>query len=351
MSLGFGIVGLGMIAEFHARAIQAMEGATLVACCSRNREKADRFGEKFGCRGYEAIEAFLDDPDLEVVSICTPSGYHLEPSLAAAKAGKHLVVEKPLEISLERCDNIIEACEKAGVTLAGVFPSRFHEISKIIKEALDKGRFGRLVLGDATCKWFRSQQYYDEGGWKGTWRLDGGGALMNQSIHAIDLLQWFMGTVECVQAFTGTLGHERIEVEDNAVATLRFANGALGVIEGSTAIYPGFKKRIDICGSAGSAVMEEESLTTWSFVEESAEDQEIRRRFSVSTETEGGAADPAAIGFHGHQKQFEDLVAAIESGRKPLVDGLEARKAVEIILAIYQSAREEKPVSLPVQEK
>jgi len=348
MRLGFGIVGLGLIAEFHARAIQAMAGARLVACCSRSREKADRFGETFGCRGYETIEAFLDDPDLEVVSICTPSGYHLEPSLAAAQAGKHLVVEKPLEINLERCDRIIEACEKAGVALAGIFPSRFHEVSRIIKEALTRGRFGRLVLGDAYCKWFRSQQYYDEGGWKGTWRLDGGGALMNQSIHAIDLLQWFMGPVACVQAFTGTLGHQRIEVEDNAVAALRFANGAFGVIEGSTAVYPGFQKRIDICGSAGSAVMEEESLKTWSFAEEAAEDEKIRRKFSVPTETEGGAADPAAIGFHGHQRQFEDLAAAIESGGKPLVDGPEARKAVEIILAIYKSTREEKPVSLPL---
>jgi len=348
MTYGFGIVGLGLIAEFHAKAIRAMKKGKLIACYSRSQTRADDFGKKYNCSGYSSMNAFCSHPGLDIVTICTPSGAHLEPSLKIAEAGKHLIVEKPLEISLERCDKIIEVCEKNKVKLAGIFPSRFYDITKVIKSAIDEGRFGKLVLGDAYVKWYRSQEYYNKGGWHGTWELDGGGALMNQSIHAIDLLQYFMGPVEEVQSFTETIGHKRIKVEDNAVAIIRFKNGALGIIEGSTSVYPGFLKRIEISGSKGSAIMEEENLKTWSFVDEKSEDKIIRNRFAKKTETGGGAADPAAIGFHGHQRQFEDMVKAIETDRKPLVDGYEARKAVEIILAIYKSAREEKKVKLPL---
>jgi len=171
MSYGFGIVGLGLIADFHARAIQALSGGGLVACCSRSREKARAFAEKFGCTDYTDVNEFLAHPGLDIVSLSTPSGAHLEPSLAAARAGKHLVIEKPLEITPERCDKIIEACRAAGVTLAGIFQSRFSEVVEIVKRALEQGRFGTLVLGDAYVKWYRSQQYYDEGGWHGTKKL------------------------------------------------------------------------------------------------------------------------------------------------------------------------------------
>ncbi len=347
MSYGFGIVGLGLIADFHARAIQAMTGAQLVACCSRRQEKADAFAQKYGCAGYGTLDAFLSHSDLDIVTVCTPSGYHLEPALAAAQANKHLVVEKPLEITLERCDRIIEACDRRGVTLAGVFPSRFKDSAIVISQAVRDGRFGRLVLGDAYVKWFRSQEYYDHGGWHGTKELDGGGALMNQSIHAIDLLQWFMGPVDSVQAYSETLGHERIEVEDVAVAALRFKNGALGVIEGSTAVYPGFLKKLEICGTQGSATLVEDDIKVWSFAEEREEDASVREQLAVKTETGGGASDPAAIDFQGHQRQFEDLVAALDAQRQPLVDGEQARKAVEIILAIYRSSKELKTVKLP----
>lgn len=348
MTYGFGIVGLGLIAEFHARAIKAMEKGKLVACYSRSQAKADAFGKKYNCTGYSTMKEFCSHPGLNFVTICTPSGAHLEPSLEIAKAGKHLIVEKPLEISLERCNKIIEACEKNKVKLAGIFPSRFHDITKVIKSAIDEGRFGKLVLGDAYVKWYRSQEYYNKGGWHGTWELDGGGALMNQSIHAIDLLQYFMGPVEEVQSFIETIGHKRIKVEDNAIAIIRFKNGALGVIEGSTSVYPGFLKRIEISGTKGSAIMEEENLRAWSFASEKSEDKIIKKRFAVKTETGGGASDPATIRFHGHQRQFEDMVRALETDSKPLVDGYEARKAVEIILAIYKSAREGKKVKLPL---
>lgn len=348
MSYGFGIVGLGLIADFHAKAIRTMQKGELVACYSRTQDKADAFGQKYNCNGYSDMQGFLAHPGLEIVTVCTPSGFHLEPALESAEAGKHLIIEKPLEVTLERCDQVIEVCEKKNVKLAGIFPSRFHDVARVIKKTIDEGRFGKLILGDAYVKWYRSQEYYDKGGWHGTWKLDGGGALMNQSIHAIDLLQWFMGPVDSVSAFTDTLGHERIEVEDVSVAALHFANGALGVIEGSTAIFPGFLKRIEISGTQGSAILEEENLKAWTFSEEKEKDKEIWEKFEAKTETGGGAADPAAIGFHGHQRQFEDMIKAIEAGKNPLVDGYEARKAVEIILAIYRSAREGKKITLPL---
>lgn len=348
MNYGFGIIGLGMIAEFHARAIREMAGGDLVACYSRSADKARAFSETFGCAPYSDLDAFLSHDGLDVVTICTPSGAHLEPALEAAARGKHIVVEKPLEITLDRCDAMIDAAERAGVLLAGIFPSRFHEAPALIREAVEHGRFGRLSLGDAYVKWYRSQEYYDDGGWKGTWKLDGGGALMNQSIHAIDLLQWFMGPVATVQASTGIRAHERIEVEDTAAAVLTFANGSLGVIEGATSVYPGFMKRIEISGSAGSIVLEEEDLKLWQFEEEGPRDEKIRSSFLSRTHTGGGAADPRAIGYHGHRAQFEDLRDALREGRQPRVNGREARKAVEIILAVYESARTGRRVELPL---
>jgi len=344
----FGIIGIGLIADFHARAIAAMEKGELVACCSRSLDKAEEFGRKFGCKGYDSLEELLSHPGLEIVSICTASGAHMEAAVSAADAKKHVISEKPLEITLDRCDRMIEACEKNDVRLAGIFPSRFHDVSGLIKSAVDEKRFGKLVLCDAYVKWFRSQEYYDEGGWKGTKALDGGGALINQSIHAIDLLQWFAGPVDSVESYTNTIGHTNIDVEDNAVAALRFASGALGVIEGSTAVYPGFLKKIELSGTKGSAVLEEENINFWRFSDETPEDEKIRSTYAARTETGGGAADPAAIGFTAHQRQFENFVEALEGNGSILVDGPEARKAVEIIMAIYRSSERGKEVKLPL---
>ncbi len=344
---GFGIVGLGMIAEFHAKAIAAMAGGKLVAACSREEAKAGNFCAEHGGRPYADMGAFLADPDLRVVTVCNPSGLHLEPARQAAAAGKHVVVEKPLEVTPQRCDGIIAACREAGVKLAAVFPSRFADASMLVKRTIDSGRFGRLTLGSAYIKWWRTQEYYDSGAWRGTRELDGGGALMNQSIHAIDLLQWFMGPVESVTARTDCLAHQRIEVEDAAAAVLRFTSGALGVIEGSTAAYPGQLKRLEVCGTKGSMILEQNSLKQWEFAEAQAGDDEVREKFAAG-EASGGQSDPKAISFTGHQRQFEDFAAALDGGT-PLVDGAEGRKSVEIICAIYKSAREGgAPVRLPL---
>ena len=347
MKYGFGIVGLGLVADFHAMAIKAMKNGKLVACYSRSKEKAKSFGKKYDCKSYSSIKDFVLHTGLDIVTICTPSGFHLEPSLIAIEAGKNLIVEKPLEITLDRCDRIIEACERKKVKLAVIFQSRFYDIVRIVKDTIRTNRFGKLVLGDAYIKWYRNQEYYNKNSWRGTLKFNGG-ALMNQSIHALDLLQWFMGPVECVQAFTGIIGHKGIEVEDNAVAILKFTNGAFGVIEASTSVFPGFSKRIEISGTKGSVIIEEQNLKVWEFSEKKDEDREIRKKFLKKTEIDSGASNPSTIDFRWHQKQFEDMVEVLKTRRKPFVDGYEARKSIEIILAIYKSAQEGKKIKLPL---
>jgi predicted dehydrogenase len=349
MALGFGVIGCGMIANFHAKAIAGVRGAKLIGGYDAVPAAAEKWAAANGCKAYRSLDDMLADEAVQAVTIGTPSGAHLEPAVAAARAGKHVIVEKPLEITLRRCDKIIEECEKAGVTLSTIFPSRFHDSSRALKKAVEQNRFGKLTLGDAIVKWYRTQAYYDSGAWRGTWELDGGGALMNQAIHSVDLLAWLMGPVAEVRAITGLLAHERIAVEDAAVAAVRFANGALGTIEASTAAYPGYLKRIEIHGDAGSAVMEEEDLVKWDFAKKKTADGPILEKLSARKSSGGGASDPAAIGFHGHARQFQDFVDAIRKGVKPSIDGPEGRRSVEIILAIYKSAETGKAVRLPLK--
>lgn len=344
---GIGIAGCGMIADFHAQAVAMLPNARVAGFCSRDRARAERCAEQHGGVGVDRIEDLVGRDDVDVLAVCTPSGAHLAYIEAAAQAGCHVVVEKPLEISLERCDAAIAACHAAGVGLTVIFPSRFHKASGLIREAVDAGRFGRFTLADAYVKWWRDQDYYDKGGWKGTRALDGGGALMNQSIHAIDLLQWFMGPVRRITGAVGALAHERIEVEDTGVATLEFACGALGVIEGSTGVFPGFEKRIELSGDAGSVVLREADIVTWRFLQEGPEDVRIRKEYARRT-TAGGANDPSSINPEYHRRQFEDFLTAIEQGEAPLVTGEDARKSVEIILAIYEAARTGRAVDLPM---
>lgn len=348
MAYGFGIIGCGMIANFHARAIADVRGAKLVACYDNFPDSADRFAAANDCKAYHKLEDLLADPDIDIVTIGTPSGAHMEPAVAAANAGKHVIIEKPLEITLKRCDKIIEACEKNNVKCSAIFPSRFHDSAVKMKKAIDSGRFGRLTLGDSYVKWFRTQQYYDSGAWRGTWELDGGGALMNQAIHSVDILTWLMGPIVEITAHTATLAHERIAVEDTAVATLKFENGALGVIEASTAAYPGYLKRIEISGSEGTAVMEEEDLKVWDFAKPTRQDAAILEAMQQKKSTGGGASDPTAIGHHGHALQFRDMIKAIKNDTTPAVDGHEGRRSVEIILGIYKAAETGKVVKLPL---
>ncbi len=349
MGFGFGIIGCGMISRFHARAIDEIRDAKLVACFDTYSTAAEKLAKEVGCRPYSDLDKMLADPDVDVVTIGTPSGAHLEPGLKAAKAGKHVIVEKPLEITLRRCDKLIDTCKKNGVRLSTIFPSRFHDSSIEMQRAIEKKRFGRITMGDAYVKWYRSQEYYDSGAWRGTWELDGGGALMNQAIHSVDLLTWLMGPVTEVRAQTAVLAHKRIKVEDTAIATVQFANGALGVIEATTAAYPGYLKRIEIHGSEGTAIMEEEDIKVWDFAKKDRRDAAIKKRMAETKSTGGGASDPTAIGHHGHTAQFRDVLKAIKSGRKPSIDGYEGRRSVEIILAIYKAAETGRAVQLPLR--
>jgi predicted dehydrogenase len=345
MMYGFGIIGCGMIADFHARAIKELKKGKLIGCFDNNYSAAERLAAKYGAQPFADLQQMVADQRVDVVTVCTPSGAHLEPAAKAAQAGCHVIVEKPLEITVRRCERIIAACEKHGVTLSTVFPSRFARSAQLLKSAVQTGRFGRLTLASAAVKWYRTQAYFDNGGWRGTWALDGGGALMNQAIHSVDLLTWMMGSVAEVTAVTDTLGHERIEVEDTAVALLRFACGALGVIEASTAAYPGWSKRIEIHGTNGSARLEEDKITAWQFAKMTSADKKIAVAAS-EPQTDGGAGDPSAITHAGHATQFNDVLKAIEKQRPPSIDGREGRRSVQIIQAIYKSAATGKPVRL-----
>lgn len=339
-----------MIAAYHARAIGDIRGAKVVALFTSKPANAAKVAEIAGaCAVYTDYEKFLKHPGLDIVNICTPSGAHLEPAVAAAAAGKHVVVEKPLEITLPRCDKLIAACRKGRVKLCTIFPSRFSPANRVLKEAIDDGRFGTLTLGDSYVKWWRTQQYYDSGGWRGTWKLDGGGAYMNQAIHNVDLLQWFMGDVSEVTGFTKTLAHERIEVEDTGVAAVKFRNGALGVIEATTSVFPGLLKKTEIHGTQGSVIVEQDDVLLWHFEPASRQDAAIRKKFAKRVSGSGGAADPKSITYAGHREQLKDFVNAIRTGGAPLVDGEEGRKSVEIILAIYKAAQSGKAVKLPLK--
>jgi len=340
--LGFGIIGAGMIARFHAQAIQAMADGRLVAVYGRRPEAVADLQAEFGCRVHTDLGAFLADPELDVVTVATPSGAHLDPSLAAIRAGKHVIVEKPLEITTERIDQLIAAAREAGVTLSGIFNRRFSPAVTAFKRAVTEGRFGRVTMADAYVKWYRTQAYYDSGAWRGTWELDGGGALMNQGIHTIDQLLYLGGDVASVCASTACLAHTGIEVEDTAVAILEFKSGARGVIQGSTACWSstGHPSEVHVCGDQGSVFLADDRFRVWDFAEPRPEDEAIRAELMQGADVKGaGANDPKAISFFGHQRNFEDVAAAIREGREPSVGGAEARKAVALIRAIYESAR------------
>jgi len=351
---GIGIVGCGMIADFHARAIKAMRGGHLECVFDLVSERAEMLAKRYGCQAYTDYNEFLAHKGMDIVTIATPSGVHMEPVVKAANAGKHILCEKPLEITLERIDRMIKVCKKNKVALCGIFPRRFNRASLEFKKAVEAGRLGKIVMADAYVKWFRTQEYYDSSGWRGTWKLDGGGALMNQSIHQVDLLIHMAGDIESVSAWADLATHKRIEVEDNLVAKLRFKNGALGVIEASTSCYSptGHAAEVHVCGSNGSVFMQDDSLLKWEFRKKRASDEKVIKDLGTNAEAKGaGAVDPSAIDFNGHRLNFEDCVRAIRAGKKPAIDGKESRRAVEVILAIYKSALSDgKTVTLPLKK-
>jgi predicted dehydrogenase len=343
----FGIIGTGAIAALHAQAIKLLDTAELVAVFDTVAERSQAFGEKFGAAIFTDFAEFLANPDMDAVTIATPTGAHMDVAIPAARAGKHILCEKPLDVNLTKTDTIIDECEKNKVLLSAVFQSRFNHNVELIKQAYIAGRFGQVVLASTQVKWYRSQQYYDSAGWRGTWQLDGGGALMNQAIHTVDLLLYLNGDADEVFAYGGTLSHERIEVEDNICATIKYKNGSLGVIEVSTSCAPGFARRLEISGTGGSVVLEENRLARWKFVEERLGDKEIEENCGIPEDNSSGAGNPiSGVSPEGHRRQISDLVDAIQSGKQLAMPGKEGRRAVQLICSIYESMRTGKPVKL-----
>lgn len=337
---GYGIIGCGVIAPWHARAVKNLPDANLVAVCDLELPKAERLSRDFEVQHvYTDYNDLLARKDIDVVSVCTPSGHHHEVAVAAAKAGKHVLSEKPLDVTREHMDAMIAACSDADVKLACIFQRRTSRLWQTVKQSVDEQRFGKLVLGSAYLKYFRSQEYYDSAGWRGTWALDGGGALMNQGVHLIDLFRWIMGPVDTVFAFADHLAR-RIEVEDTSVASVKFMSGALGTLEGTTSVTPGLNHRVELHGENGSVRIDGESIVSWDIPGENKDEVAAQ----LSDNVGDAASDPTAISGDGHQIQIADLLTAIREDCDPMVTGCEARKAVELILAIYESARSGRPI-------
>lgn len=338
----FAVVGCGSISEAHIHAIRANRRATLSAVVDIVPERVKAVAAKNNCLWFSNIEEMLAKTSVDVVNICTASGSHMEPALIAAQSGKHLIIEKPLEVTRERCDAIISACQEHQVLLGGIFQCRFFAANQLVKQAVAEGKFGQMVLGNAFIKWYRPPSYYTETSWRGTRRFDGGGALMNQAIHHVDLLQWIMGPVTSVYAFSDRLLHEHIEVEDTATAILRFASGAMGVLQASTAVRPGYPKRLEIHGTKGGAVLEDDIL-----IEESGLELDANIETAITQhERSATHSDPTALSYLGHELQINDFIEALYTGSEPAVSGREARKAVDLVLAIYEAAKSGQMVRL-----
>lgn len=341
-NLGIGIIGTGSIASKHALAIDELNGADLVAICHHDPIKAAAAQSVFGVVGYYKLEDFLAHPGLDIVCICTPSGVHLEPAMSAAKSGKHILIEKPLEVNLARIDQLIDACTVADVKLAVIFQNRFSPDYQRLKKAVLEGDFGRLLMGNAYVNWFRDSTYYESSRWKGTIKGDGGGAFINQGIHTIDLLLDLVGDVKSVFGHVKTALYQ-IEGEDLGAAVLNFKNGALGNITSATALYPGYPERLEVFGTQGSAILEGGKLIHWN-----VKGKEMKLDSQDSKPS--GFSDPTAIGHQLHGIQWAKFVEAIQKDLTPIVDGKTARKSVELIRAIYFSSQTEKMIHFPFQD-
>jgi predicted dehydrogenase len=339
---GFGIIGTGVIAAVHAGAIDSLPNAQLVAVTDLQSGSAGAFAAGRDCTVEADLGALLVRDDVEVVSVCVPSGLHADIGAAAAAAGKHLVVEKPIEVTLAAADKLIAAARAAGVMLTVISQHRFDAGLVELRRTLDSGALGDLVLGEARTKWYRAQQYYDSAAWRGTRAFDGG-ALLNQGVHYVDLLRWCMGPVAEVTAVCATRAHQ-MEAEDVAVATLRFTSGAVGAIVASTAVFPGFAQRLEVTGTNGTVIVEDGEIVRAGLL-----DGERDSAAGPATAA-AAAADPAALDVAGHAAQIADFLASVEEGREPLVSAESGRDALEIVCAVYESAREGHTVVIPQRQ-
>jgi len=341
MTIRIGILGAGGISETHARAAVTIPGVEIAAVCGLNREKAAALGARTGSAVYDDLSNFLSHRPMDIVAIGSPSGLHAEQAIAAVRHGLHVLVEKPLDINLARVDALIEESARAGVRVGVFFQDRLRPDVLRMKAIVDSGRLGTPVLASGRVKWHRPPEYYSHSRWRGTWALDGGGALMNQGIHTVDLLIWLFGPVTRVVARTATRLH-RIEVEDTAAAILEFQSGALGILEAGTSIYPGYSRRVEITGSEGTLILEHDRLAAI----------DLRTADGTASGAEGvgeaavSSQSPVVGDATAHRRVMEDFIRAVRAGSTPACDAREGRKSVEVVEAIYRAAREGGPVAV-----
>lgn len=350
-----GIVGAGVIAQLHAGAISELPDAECTAVVDTNRERAEALAETYGAASFGDIGTFLSEAQIDIVAICTPSGLHRDAAVAAAQAGKHVLVEKPIEVTVERAEAIRQACRENGVHLGGVFQTRFHPAARRLQRAVKENAFGRVSLVSAEVKWYRTQEYYDTSGWRGTWALDGGGALMNQSIHVVDMLRWMFGYPTEIYAVAGLRTHEGLEVEDTIATTLRFPSGVIGTIQATTGAWPGSFKTIEVCGEFGHVRLEEDHFSRWEFAPESAYSSERNVRAVIDghrneddprntddswdeADAGGGVVSPTEIGTAAHRRQYQDFLQVVRGNALPEVTDEDAIEAVRFVEDIYRAA-------------
>jgi predicted dehydrogenase len=355
----FALVGAGVIGKHHAAVISELgDRAELTAVVDVRLDRAEALTAAHGGRAYDSLAAALAATDVDVVSVCTPTGRHAEVAIEALAAGKHVIIEKPAEVTPARTDEIIAAPQAAGTLVTVISQHRFDPSTEVAVEAIAKGELGRLTSGIASVDWWRGQSYYDSGDWRGTWELDGGGALMNQGVHTVDLMVATMGRPVEVFAYTATLAHDRIEVEDVAVGVVKFASGALGVLHASTAAYPGMSAHLQVHGDRGSVIIDGDKLA---FIHRTPAETEAAERSygggqdpinqvgefpEASGAGQTAGADPGALDTYAHRRQYENFLAALDGAEQVRVDLATNRQALSIIAGVYESARTGRPVRL-----
>jgi predicted dehydrogenase len=335
------VVGVGVIGTTHCRLLNQIDRMTLIAGCDKDPVKARANLAKHNLpetKIYADIKEMLANEDIDVVHVCTPSGDHMNPAITAMEAGKNVICEKPMEIQLDRIDKMIEVSKKNKVRIAGIFQNRWNPANVALKQAADEKRFGKLSFAGIYTPWYRTDQYYRDGGWRGTWKWDGGGAIMNQSVHAVDLLQWVAGPIKTVSAYGASRIHPEIEVEDTLACALQFENGAFGVIMGTTGMYPGIEVRMEIGGDNGTAVSEG-GLKHFKFREAKPEDEDTIKKLAPGAAKLQASGMNVELGLELHYQNLTAILDAWERGEDAPTCGPEARKAVAIILAMYESAK------------
>ena len=336
--IGIGIVGCGIIADIHAQAIRQLSNGQLISVFSRNEENARKLGNKYNVEFHTDWDQFIENDRLKMVSICTPSGTHLDYGLKAARAGKHIVVEKPIEVTVERGRKLVDTCIESDVYLAVIFQNRYLDGVMKAKKMLSRGDMGEIFHADAHIKWYRTQEYYDSAAWRGTFALDGGGVLINQAIHTIDLLRYLVGDINYIFGQIGTYTHEGIEGEDDAVAAIRFKNGAVGTIVASTSIIPARNRLIEIHGKAGTMILDgDDVFINGKYVEDNKKKE--KRSSGADSPLQGFSPEP-------HRRQFEEIIQMIHRNSQPNICGEDSLRTLAVIQAIYESSRRMIPIKL-----